>query len=181
MGYKRIRKISDTHKGATYMISKYALDTPYPEVRGTCTQCDLRMLMDLYCGRAGELTAITQYLYQHYLTDGIDETVANCLLGISKTEMKHHSLLGEAIVKMGGDPIMGGSTCFWAGSNLNYNQNPICFLQNNIAAEGQAICNYRRAAACINNVSLSELLLRIAQDEELHIEIFNELLEGLNC
>ncbi|MDE6275247.1 MAG: manganese catalase family protein [Clostridia bacterium] len=162
------------------MISKYALDTPYPEVRGTCAQQDMKMLMDLYSGRAGELTAITQYLYQRYLTDGIDETLANCLMGISKTEMRHHSLLGEAIVKMGGDPIMGGSTCFWSGSNVNYNQNPICFLQNNISAEQQAICNYRRAAACVNNVSLSELFLRIAQDEELHIEIFNELLEGLN-
>ena len=158
---------------------KCALDTPYPQVRGTCSHRDLRMIMDLYCSREGELTAITQYLYQHYLTDGIDENMANILLKISKTEMMHHSLLGEAIVKVGGDPIMGGSTCFWSGSNLNYTQNPICFLQNNICAEQQAICNYRRVASCINNASLSELFLRIAQDEELHIEIFNDLLEHL--
>ena len=159
--------------------NKYALDTPYPEVRGTCSPCDMKMVMDLYSGRAGELTAITQYLYQHYLTDSLDETLTKTLLGIAITEMKHHSLLGEAIVKVGGNPIMGGSTCFWSGSNLNYSQNPICFLQNNIAAEQQAICNYRRAAACINNASMSELFLRIVQDEELHIEIFNELLETL--
>lgn len=163
------------------MIDKYTLNTPYPEVRGTCSQNDLKIIMDLYCGRAGELTAITQYLYQHYLTDGIDTDIADCLLGIAKAEMRHHSLLGEAIVKTGGDPLMGGSTCFWSGSNVNYTQNPIRFLQNNIAAEGQAICNYRRAATCINNASLSELFLRIAQDEELHIELFNNLLEGLNC
>ena len=82
---------------------KCALDTPYPQVRGTCSHRDLRMIMDLYSGREGELTAITQYLYQHYLTDGIDENMANILLKISKTEMMHHSLLGEAIVKVGGD------------------------------------------------------------------------------
>ena len=163
------------------MNFKYALDTSYPEVRGSCSQRDLRMLMDLYCGRAGELTAITQYLYQRYIVGDINETMAKSLFGISKAEMKHHALLGEAIVKMGGDPIMGGSVCFWSGSNLNYSQNPIQFLQNNISAEQQAICNYRRAAACINNASLSELFLRIIQDEELHIEIFGELLETLGC
>ena len=163
------------------MDNRYALDTPYPQVRGTCSQKDLRMLMDLYCGRAGELTAVTQYLYQRYITDGVDETIADCMMGISKIEMRHHALLGDAIVKVGGNPIMGGSTCFWSGSNVNYSQNPICFLQNNISAEEQAMCNYRRVASCINNASLAELLLRIAQDEELHIEIFNELLEGLNC
>lgn len=163
------------------MNNKYALDIPYPEVRGTCSQRDVKMIMDLYSGRAGELTAITQYLYQHYIIGDIDDTIAEAMLGISKTEMKHHSLLGEAIVAVGGDPIMGGSTCFWSGSNVNYSQNPIQFLQNNIAAEQQAICNYRRAAATINNASLSELFLRIIQDEELHIEIFNQLLEGLGC
>ena len=162
------------------MDYKYALDTPYPQVRGTCSQRDLRMIMDLYSGRAGELTAITQYLYQRYLMDEIDEDMAKALMGISKTEMRHHALLGEAIVKVGGDPIMGGSTCFWSGSNVNYAKNPICFLQNNISAEQQAICAYRRASACIDNASLSELFLRIIQDEELHIEIFNNLLENLS-
>ena len=163
------------------MIAKYALDTPYPALRGTCSCMDLKMVMNLYSGREGELTAITQYLYQHYIIGDLDETMATCLMGIAKVEMRHHALLGEAIVKMGGDPIMGGSTCFWSGSNVNYAQNPIRFLLNNIVAEQQAICNYRRAASCINNASLSELFLRIAQDEELHIEIFDELLENLNC
>ena len=78
----------------------------------------------------------------------------------SSSSCHHHSLLGEAIVKMGGDPIMGGSTCFWSGSNLKYTQNPICFLQNSINAEKLAVSNYRRAAACVKNASLSELLLR---------------------
>ena len=163
------------------MNGKYAVDTPYPPVRGTCTQCEMKMLMDLYSGRTGELTSIAQYLYEHTLIDGIDEDIAKCVLGIAKVEMIHHALLGEAIVKMGGDPIMGGSTCFWSGSNLKYTQNPICFLQNSLASEQLPVSNYRRAAACINNASISQLCLRIAQDEELHIEILDELLEKLNC
>ena len=47
------------------MNGKYAVDTPYPPVRGTCTQCEMKMLMDLYSGRTGELTSIAQYLYEH--------------------------------------------------------------------------------------------------------------------
>lgn len=158
------------------MTDKFALDTPYPQIRGGCSPCDVRNIMDLYCGRSGEMTSLTQYIYNHYVIEGLDENVAFAMKKLAIVEMHHHALLGEAIVKLGGDPIIGGSTCFWSGSNLKYTQNPICFLQNSLQAEQNAVSNYKRAAACVNNASLSELLLRIGQDEELHIKILEELL-----
>ena len=144
------------------MNSIYAVNTPYPQITGVCSPCDIRMIMDLYAGRTGELTSTTQYLYEHYVIDGI------------------HALLGEAITKLGGDPIMGGSTCFWSGSNLKYTKNPICFLQNSLQSEQNAVSNYRRAASCVKNSSLSELFLRIAEDEVLHIQILEDLLEEIS-
>ena len=83
-------------------------------------------------------------------------------------------------LKLGGDPIMGGSTCFWSGSNLKYTKNPICFLQNSLQSEQNAVSNYRRAASCVKNSSLSELFLRIAEDEVLHIQILEDLLEEIS-
>ena len=163
------------------MNSIYAVNSPYPQITGVCSPCDIRLIMDLYSGRTGELTSITQYLYEHYVIDAIDEKISKTVIGLAKVEMLHHAVLGEAIVKLGGDPIMGGSTCFWSGSNLKYTKNPICFLQNSLQSEKNAVSNYRRAAACTKNQSLSALLLRIAEDEVLHIEILENLLEELGC
>ncbi len=162
------------------MNSIYAVNTPYPQITGVCSPCDIRMIMDLYAGRTGELTSTTQYLYEHYVIDGIDEEISQTVFGLAKVEMLHHALLGEAITKLGGDPIMGGSTCFWSGSNLKYTKNPICFLQNSLQSEQNAVSNYRRAASCVKNSSLSELFLRIAEDEVLHIQILEDLLEEIS-
>lgn len=162
------------------MSKEYSINLPYPKLTGTLYPQDIRCIVDDYSGRASELTAVTQYIYQQYISHSFDETLAEELLGIAIVEMHHHELLGEAIAQMGGDPIMGGSTCFWSGSNVNYTKNPITFLRNNIQAEYQAIANYRRSIACVRNESLKELLARIIMDEELHIRIFTEELERLS-
>lgn len=168
-----------TYTQENVMPKEYAINLPYPKLTGTLYPQDVRCIVDDYSGRAGELTAITQYIYQQYISHSFDEELAKELLRIAIVEMHHHELLGEAIAQMGGDPIMGGSTCFWSGSNVNYTKNPVTFLRNNIQAEYQAIANYRRSIACVRNESLKELLARIIMDEELHIEIFTQQLKRL--
>lgn len=163
------------------MSTEYSINLPYPKIEGTTYPQDIRCIVDDYSGRAGELTAILQYSYQQYISHGYDEELAKDLLGIAIVEMRHHELLGEAIAQMGGDPIMGGTTCFWSGSNVNYTKNPIAFVRNNIQAEYQAIQNYRRSIACVRNQSLKDLLARIIMDEELHIKIFEDILDRLTA
>lgn len=159
--------------------TKYSLDLPYPELVGPFYPADVRCIVDDYSGKTGELTAVMQYLYQHYITADYDERISKAMKEVAIVEMRHHAMLGEAIAKMGGDPIMGGSTCFWSGANVNYIKNPIAFLQHNIMMEKQAIANHSRAAACVKNPTLSELMLRIVKDEEVHVAIFKELLDEL--
>lgn len=161
------------------MSKDYSIKLPYPKIEGVVYPQDIRCIVDDYSGRASELTAILQYSYQQYISHSYDEELAKDLLGIAIVEMTHHELLGEAIAQMGGDPIMGGSTCFWSGSNVNYTKNPVTFIRNNINAEYQAIQNYRRSIACVRNQSLKDLLARIIMDEELHIKIFEDILERL--
>lgn len=158
---------------------KYSLDLPYPQIQEPFYPSDIKCIVDDYSGRSGELTAVLQYLYQHYITAESNERLAKALKGIAITEMRHHALLGEAIAKMGGDPIIGGSTCFWSGANVNYIKNPIAFIQHDIMTEKQAIASHSRAAACVKNPTLSELMLRIVKDEELHVSILCELLDEL--
>ncbi|MDE5990365.1 MAG: manganese catalase family protein [Clostridia bacterium] len=161
--------------------NKYSLDLPYPELEEPFYPGDVKCIVDDYCGRTGEMTAVMQYLYQHYITANNNKRLSQALKGLALTEMRHHALLGEAIAKMGGDPIIGGSTCFWSGANVNYVKNPVAFLQHDIMTEKQAIANHSRAAACVKNPTLSELMLRIVKDEELHVTILRELLDELTA
>ena len=160
---------------------QYSLDLPYPELKEPFYTSDVKCIVDDYSGRNGELTAVLQYLYQHYITDGVYERISQTLKGIAIVEMRHHAMLGEAIAKMGGDPIMGGSTCFWSGANVNYTKNPVAFLQHNIMTEKQAVVNHKRAAACVKNPTLSELMLIIVMYEEVHIKLFEDMLDELTA
>ena len=155
----------------------FASELPYPEIDCAENLADSKLLMPLYGGPAGELTAITTYCFQSYVTTRFKE-VAAAAGGIAKTEMHHHELLGRAIVKLGGYPVMGGRT-YWSGSFPNYTLDPKKFLRENITAEETAILNYERTVLALRTESVKNLLERIVLDEELHIKIFKELIASL--
>ena len=96
----------------------FASELPYPDIECAENIADAKLLMPLYGGPAGELTAITTYCFQSYVTTRNKE-IAAAVGGIAKTEMHHHALLGHAIVGLGGYPVMGGRT-YWSGSFPNY-------------------------------------------------------------
>lgn len=155
---------------------EYAAELPYPEIECAENLSDGKLLMPSYGGAAGELTAITTYCFQRYVTR--DREIADALAGIAKAEMHHHELLGNAIVKLGGYPVMGSRT-YWSGSFVNYTLDPKKFLRENITAEETAILNYERTVLALRTESVKMLLERIILDEELHIKIFKDLLSSL--
>ncbi len=155
----------------------YCCELPYPEVEPAENLADSKLLMPNYGGPAGELTAMTTYCFQNYITQKNKE-LADALIGIAKCEMHHHELLGETIFKLGGYPVMGGRT-YWNGSFANYTLDPKKYLQQNIVGEETAILNYERTVLNLKTESVKLLLERIILDEELHIKIFKELLAGL--
>ncbi|MEE0841501.1 MAG: manganese catalase family protein [Christensenellales bacterium] len=155
----------------------YACELPYPEIEPVENIADSKLLMPNYGGPSGELTAVTTYCFQFYITERNKE-LKDALEGIARIEMHHHELLGEAIFKLGGYPVMGGRT-YWSGSFVNYTLDPKKFLRQNITAEETAILNYERTVLALHTESVKTLLERIILDEELHIKIFKELLAGL--
>ena len=86
----------------------YACELPYPEVEAAPCLADAKLLMPDYGGPQGELTAVTTYCFQHYITSASRPELAEALAGIAKVEMRHHALLGETVFKLGGYPVMGG-------------------------------------------------------------------------
>lgn len=158
-------------------IIKFASELPYPEIEVKANLAQSKLLMPNYCGAGGELTAILTYCFQSYITPKYPD-LSRAIIGVAKCEMLHHRLLGDAIYKLGGYPIMGSRT-YWNGSFANYTLDPKKFLQQNIVAEESAIINYERTILNLEEESVKMLLERIILDEELHIKIFKELLKEL--
>lgn len=156
-------------------LSKYASNLPYPEIQTEQNIAESKLLMPLYSGSSGELTAVMTYCFQTYVSPKYPD-ICEALEGIAITEMLHHELLGKTIYALGGYPIMGART-YWNGSFANYTLNPRKYLRENILAEQNAIMNYERTILNLSSDSVKMLLERIILDEEVHIGIFKQLLK----
>ena len=147
---------------------------PYPEISGHGDPATIAMLKDDYAGRTSELTAITQYIFQNNSSD--DETFANAMLQIAIVEMTHLDMLGDAIHKLGGTTEFKSGGEFWTAANVDYSRDRADMLRANIVAEQGAIESYERHASATHNSSVRALLLRIADDERLHLKFFQDQL-----
>lgn len=153
-------------------------DLPYPKIDiKVKNRNEVNLLMPVYGGRESETTAIFSYIYGHYVTGDIEGDLSDCLLNIAITEMHHHDLLGEAIFDLGGTPYIGGNYNYWQGGYVNYEKDPIRIIKNAIAAEKQAIHDYRIVISRTSMPEIKLLIERIILDEQIHIETLNRLLE----
>jgi len=160
---------------------------PYPEVSGPADSDTVAMLKRDYAGSGGELSGITQYVYQSIAAGGKDavaneaganEAFANALLQIAIVEMMHLDMLGDAIVTLGGDPrFSDDQQRYWTAADIDYSRSLEDMVRANVEAEETAIANYQRHASHTDNKSVRELLLRIAEDEKLHLRFFRKMLK----
>jgi len=149
---------------------------PYPQVGGPADADTVDMLKRDYAGSAGELSGITQYVYQSVAAGG-EEAFANALLQIAIVEMMHLDMLGDAIAALGGDPrFCDDRQRYWSAADIDYSRDFENMLRANIQAEETAIANYRQHAFDTHNRSVRDLLLRIAEDEKLHLRFFRRTL-----
>ena len=134
------------------------------------------MLHDNFAGEIGELTAVTQYIYEHIELKKYDN-FSKILLSIAIEEMHHLDLLGDLIKKLGGIPYYTNKNkCAWNGENIKYHFATVYeMLTYNIESEKKAIECYKEAIKYTQNKSIRDLLERIILDEKTHLEIFNRL------
>ncbi len=145
-------------------------------------------------GRHSELSTITQYVYNGFVTKGFLEMEEAALIfhEISIVEMHHLSIFGQLACLLGADPrfwsleqgqrgfsrrFSGGSgrMRYWnAGYNF-YSTDFLRLLKRAIEGEQQAIRNYQKQCQWIKDEYVRENLRRIIKDEELHVRILNEM------
>lgn len=164
---------------------KCTLDIPYPKIKvQKRNSLYAKLLMHSYVGDVSEDTAIHQYLYQSFLLEDQNEEIAHILEEIGKVEMRHLKILGLLIKELGVypvylDPTLGNYD-YWNASYVCYECNLSSLLEADIESEKKAIYDYQRLIQVIDDKNIQAILKRIVLDEQLHMEIFKNLLKSFS-
>ena len=164
------------------MIMECRVNKPYPKIEVEEENIVYaNILLEDYAGVVSELSAIHQYIYQKFEKFNEKEEFAKTLSSIAMVEMKHLELLGETIKLLGVDPKFKYADKtnylnYWNSSFVNYNTDIIAMLKDDIKIEEEAIQSYKCHIRIIDDKYVKQLLYRIVEDEEKHIECFKTLL-----
>ena len=94
--------------------------------------------------------------------------------------MTHYEILNEAVVAFGGDPTpTDGQGNVWTGRNVNQEKDSRKILLDNIALEQCLIKQYLAAERESSNLSLAELYLKIIEEKQKNIELFQQVYNSL--
>ncbi len=162
----------------------YACEAPYPPIQvAERNPRNLQYILPYFAAPHGELTALTQYCYQHWVVDAKLPDLSRDLMGISKVEMHHFDIFGRLIVLLGGDPkyayLRNNRAAPWNGFLLSYQKDPKEMLLMNIKAEQDTINSYLRLAKELKDPYLCAVFKRLALDEEVHLNLFRKHLNEL--
>lgn len=159
---------------------EYNSNKPYPEIRVERPNLEYaKILLSDYAGEVSEDTAIHLYLYQHLVSDDIWNYYSDIIEHISIVEMRHLEILGKLIKLLGLDPdfvsLKDNKLVSWNAKFVNYETDLNKMLDIDISSETKAIENYRCHYELIGDRYIRENLLRIIEDEEVHLKIFKDL------
>ncbi len=158
----------------------------YPSLKDL--QCDpyaARIISSAYATSAGELNASLQYIYHSisFLTAD-DKPRAELLKSIAIAEMMHIHMLGEALSRLGSQPVYSFSPPahfnFYSTKFVAYSRTLRNMIEDDIMGEKYAIYGYERMLPRLKNSTLRSLICRILEDEHLHLQHLKSSLEGLS-
>jgi len=124
-------------------------------------------------GRSRELTAISQYMVQHYeLEDQDFGKLATKIKEIAIQEMKHAEKLAERILFLKGEPTSKPDGVAKQGQKISD------MFTTDIALEAQAIKMYNEASvtcAAEKDQISKELFEELLKEEEVHLNTFENI------
>jgi len=132
----------------------------------------------LNAARARELTAVMQYLAEHYeLGDADLGKLAKVMKETGIQEMKHAEALAERILFLGGSPVSTPDAAIQRGLSI-----PRMLLAD-IALEQQAVAMYNESAVACGEARdhVSKALFeKLLAEEEVHVDTFRKIKEHVD-
>jgi len=167
---------------------------PFPPIRVEKINLEYANLLlnPLASSADSEIQAITQYIY-HSKTIS-NETISKALMCIALIEMRHLDAISELIPLLGGKPFyQNSSKNFWMTGNIAYVDRNNAYekqndfkndkstfrqkLENDINGEKNAINGYKLLLETIKDKYIEKIILKIISDEQVHLKIFEDLIE----
>ena len=168
------------HHSASHL---YAAPEPYPPLR--VERQNIRyaqLLQSNFASARSEFTSISQYTYHSLVLGRTVPQAADALHGISVTEMHHLSIFGKLILLLGGDPRYQsprqGCALAWNGNMVSYSTALCDAIRDDLRLEQNAVHAYQYQASVIEDRYICAMLNRIILDEQLHIRLFQQILES---
>ena len=168
--------------------SNYIKET-YPNITlSYLPQEILIMLKRMYAGKRSELTAITQYTYQHFVIwrEPKLSNLSNNINQIAIYKMSHYEMLAKVLVRCGIDPkncvyIDGNpNLCdFWKASSVSYEKSLVKMLESDIFLEQRMIQEYNEIINKTDNENLKQILERIIEEDKSYLMYFEAILVEL--
>lgn len=150
---------------------------PYPAVDTLNSEPYLLdKLFNIYIGTYGEFSSIGQYSFQS-IAKFKKQQVHTIMERISMMEMTHLEKIGECITLLGELPKYLYKDKVWNGrDDVKYDLET--GVKDDIILETNAVKMYEELKESTKNENLIKLIDRILLDENLHLEIFNSMLNN---
>lgn len=162
---------------------EFQFNKPYPKPKVMAKNIEFaKVLLQDYAGDSGEDSAVHLYLFQNLILSKKYPKIANNLFHISVIEMHHLKLLGETIELLGVTPEFitydanSYKKVYWSSKNIDYSLSIKDILKLDIEKESNAIKEYQAHYEVITDPYIRELLLRIIEDEKIHLDYFQKQL-----
>lgn len=157
---------------------KEPVQNPYPpiETESKNTRYARAMLSNMG-GQNSEMTAVGMYFYNHLVTHPNLKEISEVYHKISMEEMRHLEIFGQLAVQLGADPrLWEHQRGYWTPNYISYQQDVKIILKTSISSELNTITKYEKQIKIIEDRNIKAILLRIIEDEQKHVKLFEELL-----
>lgn len=162
------------------MIKPLTLDAPYPKIDYKVKDnYSVALLSPFYCGANSELGSFLSYTYSEFIfTVGEDEKAIELFKSIAYAEILHLKLIGQALLKLGVDPIFTKCPLNKSDYYTTQNISTCCSIKktfvNAITAKMTNIKEYEKCLKMLKSNQVTMLVERILQDERLHLQALKE-------
>lgn len=159
---------------------RYAVDLPYPSIDDLDINIEYgQILLSNVGGLHSEMNAVSLYFYNSIILKEYPK-IQKIMEQISIVEMHHLKIFAQMCFLLGVDPRLwecqNDYLEYWSPGFNIYPRHLQQLLENAIIQEQNTISIYHHQIDIINEPIICNMLKRIILDEQLHVEIFQQLL-----